>query len=715
MMERSLLPWLLLLLCFADGVFQSRAQPDSKGFISIDCGIQPNTSYVHNTTKISYVADDDFTDGGSNYNVSPEYIKPQLSQRYYNLRAFPDGARNCYTARSLAPGIKYLIRASFLYGNYDGLNKLPVFHLYIGVNFWTMVNITSLGLGGSYEEAIVVVPDDFVQVCLINTGTGTPFISSLELRPLDKRLYPQVNATLGLLQLNRLNFGPTDNSLVRYPDDPHDRFWGNWDSYTSSLWKEISTASRVDNLDGDIFDAPTAVMQTAVTPRNASGNIYFFWEPWPQPNDPTPPYTVIFHFSELEILTNNASRQFYINLNGEPLIDTAYEPTYLTARYLYGLEPLERTSRYNITINATANSTLPPLINAAEIFSIISTAVIGTDSQDASSMMAIKDKYQVKKNWMGDPCMPKTFAWDKLTCSYPNSSGARIISLNLSSSGLSADISSAFGNLKALQYLDLSNNSLTGSIPDVLSQLPSLRVLDLTGNQLSGSIPSGILKRIQDGSLNVRYGNNPNLCINGNSCKAAKKKSKLAIYTVIPAVLVVLIASVTTLFCLLRRKKQGPMNNSLEQQNEMSTSTSHVLINSGYGDNVSLRLENRRFTYKELEKITNKFKRVLGRGGFGYVYHGFLEDGTQVAVKLRSESSSQGAKEFLIEAQILTRIHHKNLVSMISYCKDGIYMALVYEYMPEGTLEEHIVGENKKGKILNMEREAQYRIGICTR
>lgn len=42
-------------------------------------------------------------------------------------------------------------------------------------------------------------------------------------------------------------------------------------------------------------------------------------------------------------------------------------------------------------------------------------------------------------------------------------------------------------------------------------------------------------------------------------------------------------------------------------------------------------------------------------------------------------------------------------------------MALVYEYMPEGTLEEHIVGENKKGKILNMEREAQYRIGICTR
>jgi len=63
----------------------------------------------------------------------------------------------------------------------------------------------------------------------------------------------------------------------------------------------------------------------------------------------------------------------------------------------------------------------------------------------------------------------------------------------------------------------------------------------------------------------------------------------------------------------------------------------------------SLRLENRRFTYEDLEMITNNFQRVIGRGGFGYVYEGFLEDGTQVAVKIRSQSSNQGAKEFLTE------------------------------------------------------------------
>ena len=79
----------------------------------------------------------------------------------------------------------------------------------------------------------------------------------------------------------------------------------------------------------------------------------------------------------------------------------------------------------------------------------------------------------------------------------------------------------------------------------------------------------------------------------------------------------------------------------------MAGSTSN---NDGYTDS-SLKLENRRFTYKELETITKNFRQVLGQGGFGCVYHGFLENGIQVAVKLRSHSSDQGVKEFLIEVK----------------------------------------------------------------
>lgn len=62
-------------------------------------------------------------------------------------------------------------------------------------------------------------------------------------------------------------------------------------------------------------------------------------------------------------------------------------------------------------------------------------------------------------------------------------------------------------------------------------------------------------------------------------------------------------------------------------------------------------VENRRFTYKELERLTNKFQQFIGQGGFGLVYYGRVEDGTEVAVKMRSESSSHGLDEFFAEVR----------------------------------------------------------------
>ncbi|KAI5019610.1 hypothetical protein ZWY2020_044498 [Hordeum vulgare] len=699
-------PWLQLILCLAvfaaAGVRQACAQPDSKGFISIDCGLQGEEGYVDNATKLVLATDAAFTDAGTNHNISAEYITPSTARNWYTVRSFAAtagaGARSCYTLRSLVPGLKYLIRARFKYGNYDGLDRPPVFDLYVGVNLWMTVNITGPDTT-MITEAIVVVPDDFVQVCLVNTGAGTPFISGIDLRPLKKTLYPQATATEGLVLLGRLNFGPVEpTDIIRYPADPHDRVWYPWIDATN--WVEMSSKRKVQNVDDDHFEAPSAVMQTAIRPRNASQSIEFFWDAEPQPNDPSPGYIAIMHFSELQLLPSNAVREFYVNLNGKPWYPSGFTPDYLYSGATYNSLP-SRHSRYNISINATANSTLPPIINAVEVFSVIPTTNIATDSQDVSAIMAIKTKYEVKKNWMGDPCVPKSMAWDRLTCSYAIASSPRIVTVNLSSTGLNGDISSSFATLKAVQYLDLSNNNLTGSIPDALSQLTSLTVLELSGNKLNGSIPPGLLKRIQDGSLSLRYGNNPNLCSNGASCQPAKttRNSKLSIYIAVPiaVILVIVLVVLVLLFCFLRRKRPGSMSNSVKPQNEMTTS---YALPSGVCEDGSLKLESRRFTYKELEMITNNFQRVLGRGGFGYVYDGFLEDGTQVAVKLRSHSSSQGVKEFLAEAQILTRIHHKNLVSMIGYCKDGEYMALVYEYMSEGTLQEHIEGSNRNGACL---------------
>ncbi|KAM0875070.1 hypothetical protein ACQ4PT_037026 [Festuca glaucescens] len=690
--------WLLLLCVAAGVVVQARAQPDSKGFITVDCGFTGETGYagVGDTTVLP--DNGEFTDNvGTSHNISAEYVTQSMAKSWYNVRSFAAGVRNCYTLRSLVSGLKYIVRARFKYGNYDGLDLHSVFDLYIGVNYWHTVNI-SRPEEVLIVEATVVVPDDFLQVCLVNTGAGTPFISGLDLRPLKKTLYPQVTAAQGLTLVDRINFGPTNESfIVRYPDDPHDRIWFTWvDTVT---WADISTTQTVQTIDEDLYQAPSAVLQTAITPRNVSRNIEMTWFSKPTPMDPSPGYIFILHFAELQALPAKAVRELRVNVNDKPWFnfDYTFAPVYSYDLPFYRSQPFQYSS-YNLSIEATSNATLPPFINAAEVFTVFPTTNLGTESLDVSAITAIKAKYQVKRNWMGDPCAPKTMAWDRLTCSYGAvGSHPRITNVSLSSSGLNGDISSSFTNLTAVQYLDLSNNNLTGSIPDALSQLPLLTVLDLSGNQLNGSIPSGLLKRIQDGSMDLRYGNNPKLCTDVNSCQMhAKKNSKLALYIAVPAVLLVVIVSVTVLLiCLRKPKKQdtneGSMHNSITPPNE----TSHV-----DSDSSLQRLESRHFTYKELQKITGNFQRVLGRGGFGYVYDGSLEDGTQVAVKLRSHTSNQGVKEFLAEAQILTRIHHTNLVSMIGYCKDGEYMALVYEYMSEGTLQEHIDGSNRSGECL---------------
>uniref|UniRef100_A0A453Q9D8 Protein kinase domain-containing protein n=1 Tax=Aegilops tauschii subsp. strangulata TaxID=200361 RepID=A0A453Q9D8_AEGTS len=78
---------------------------------------------------------------------------------------------------------------------------------------------------------------------------------------------------------------------------------------------------------------------------------------------------------------------------------------------------------------------------------------------------------------------------------------------------------------------------------------------------------------------------------------------------------------------------------------------------------------------------------------FGPVYFGCLENGTPVAVKMLSETSSQGYAEFLAEAQHLTRVHHKNLVSLIGFCRDRKHLSLVYEYMDGGNLQDRLRGQ----------------------
>ena len=95
-----------------------------------------------------------------------------------------------------------------------------------------------------------------------------------------------------------------------------------------------------------------------------------------------------------------------------------------------------------------------------------------------------------------------------------------------------------------------------------------------------------------------------------------------------------------------------------------------------------------------LRQVTDNFaeKNVLGKGGFGVVYKGVLEDGTAIAVKRMEASvvSNKGLNEFQSEIAVLTKVRHRHLVALLGYCADGNERLLVYEYMPQGTLAQHL-------------------------
>lgn len=105
-----------------------------------------------------------------------------------------------------------------------------------------------------------------------------------------------------------------------------------------------------------------------------------------------------------------------------------------------------------------------------------------------------------------------------------------------------------------------------------------------------------------------------------------------------------------------------------------------------------------RFSYEELKQATKGFSRddLLGSGGFGRVYKGTLPNNTEIAVKCVNHDSKQGLKEFMAEISSIGRLQHKNLVQMRGWCRKGNELLLVYDFMPNGSLNTWIFGKTEK-------------------
>uniref|UniRef100_A0A804M0S9 Protein kinase domain-containing protein n=1 Tax=Zea mays TaxID=4577 RepID=A0A804M0S9_MAIZE len=103
-------------------------------------------------------------------------------------------------------------------------------------------------------------------------------------------------------------------------------------------------------------------------------------------------------------------------------------------------------------------------------------------------------------------------------------------------------------------------------------------------------------------------------------------------------------------------------------------------------------------------------KEKLGEGGFGSVYRGYLKDlDLHVAIKRVSKSSKQGRKEYVSEVKITSRLRHRNLVQLIGWCHVGDELLLVYELMPNGSLDSHV---HSTGNVLSWQRRHEIVLGI---
>ncbi|QCE00235.1 brassinosteroid insensitive 1-associated receptor kinase 1 [Vigna unguiculata] len=115
-----------------------------------------------------------------------------------------------------------------------------------------------------------------------------------------------------------------------------------------------------------------------------------------------------------------------------------------------------------------------------------------------------------------------------------------------------------------------------------------------------------------------------------------------------------------------------------------------------------------RYSYKEIQHMTRGFKEKLGQGGFGLVYKGKLRSGSFVAIKILSKSKSNG-QDFISEVGTIGRIHHTNVVRLIGFCVESSNHALVYEFMPNGSLDKYIFS---KQDVISLTHRQIYEISL---
>ncbi|GLT97722.1 hypothetical protein SLE2022_152710 [Rubroshorea leprosula] len=329
---------------------------------------------------------------------------------------------------------------------------------------------------------------------------------------------------------------------------------------------------------------------------------------------------------------------------------------------------------------------------------------VGPCDPQVTIMLAIAGGFgypvSLSDSWTGNNACQFSF----VTCDAQRN----VITVNLAKKSLFGTISPAFGNLTSLKNLNLNDNNLTGPIPDSLTKLSSLQLVDVSNNNITGKIPTF------PNTVRFQYTGNALLGKStgsggGGSTGGLGGSGKSSVGVIMGIVIGVLIFLAVLGFVSFKfiMKKYGKFGRAQDKENQtgegkpsvinMKGRTAYEMQSQYSGDGSDRNVfdgGNAIISIEVLRQVTNNFseENILGRGGFGVVYKGELHDGTKIAVK-RMESSNVGNKvmnEFKAEIAVLSKVRHRHLVALLGYCINGNERLLVYEYMPQGTLGQHL-------------------------
>ncbi|KAL3684150.1 hypothetical protein R1sor_002172 [Riccia sorocarpa] len=707
----------------------SSASAQEPGFISIDCGATSDSTDP--TTGIQWTTDAAYTSTGTNQIIDRNIVSSVNQDQVQTLRHFPpDRNKHCYIL-PVTGNTTYLIRAVFAHGGFQSAVDNN-FNITIDSNFIDYAAFTDSLIDSAFAVEYVVGTDltsDTISFCLVPVGTSA-FINTLELRPFARGMYDIDYRTKYLKYLIRLNNGAAaSDPNIRYPDDVYDRIWyspGDDLQLTSArTTRNIPSADALDN-------PPLPVLQSAWFDPKA------FWWGFTPPSEElniTTTFYVNLFFAEVQTVKATDVRSFSVALNGE--INYPNLTLGTGAQQLFSKSLSISSTGANFSFEILPGATLGPVLNAGEYYSVRDWIDSSTDSRDVTALGLLKKSLGLT-SWAGDPCLPVPHNW--ITCD--KGAVPRITAIKLSNYSLTGTIPSSVGDLTALTDLWLDNNRIQGAIPDLskltklktlhlqnnfmsggipstLASLPLLTELFLQKNKFSGPIPAGLASK---NGLNLQTSGNSKLCGPTETCpilpveitnntdtnsrdgegKSKSGGSGAVIGGIVGGVIaaIIVIGLLAWFFCRKPRKQLPPDTGSIASTAPHPTGTSIASAASARprtgGPSGS---QARAFTLYEVEVATNNRRKKIGEGGFGPVYYGKLPDGTEVAVKVNSETSNQGTTEFSNEVSTLSRVHHKNLVSLLGYCQENKQQILIYEFMSKGTLREHLYGRDMKGRI----------------